>query len=111
MLKEPQRRIRWSGDAAVSQVVECLESGIEFQLELPPNVHHALFSRLRPDAAPGQPELLDIEGGSELIESIASVASLEALNQLDEPLAAAGAHLSVVSPHPRIVVTYAEGGE
>lgn len=109
MMKEPQRRIRWSGDATISQAVGCLESGIEFQLDLPPNVHHALFSRLYPDAPAGQPELLEVEGGSELIESIATVAGLEVLHQLDGPLAAAGAHLSVVSPHPRIVVTYVQG--
>jgi len=108
MLKEPQRRIRWSGDATVSQVVGCLENGIEFQLDLPPNVHHALFSRLCPDVPAGQPELLNVEGGSELIESIATVAGLEALHQLDGPLAAVGAHLAVISPHPRIVVTYAQ---
>lgn len=106
MQKGPQQRIRWSGDATLSQAVACLERGVEFQLDLPPSVHHALFARLVPDAPLGQPELIDVHGGSELVDSISTVAGLEALRDLVTPLADAHTHVTVVSPHPRIVVTY-----
>lgn len=108
MRKEPKRHIRWSGDATLTQAVGCLEQGVEFQLDLPPSVHHALFTRLVPDASPGQPELIDVRGGSELVDSISTVAGLEKLRDLVEPLAEAKTEVTVVSPHPRIVVTYAQ---
>lgn len=106
MRKGPQQRIRWSGDVTVSQAVACLERGVEFQLELPPSVHHALFTRLVPNPPPGCSELIDVQGGSELVDSIATVAGLEGLRNLVAPLADAQSNVSVVSPHPRIIITF-----
>lgn len=93
-------RLMWGGRETAAHVLDALQRDANVEIALPGSMHHALFSHLFPDATTAIPEQLDIAGGAELIATLATLAGLEALAELTDPLARAGYRMQLRSPGP-----------
>jgi hypothetical protein len=100
MAKPEVIRLIWGGRETSADAIQALQRNAQVEITLPANVHHALFCRLYPDAAESDPEEVDVAGGAELIETLASLAGLEAMAGLAEPLTRSGYRLKLRSPSP-----------
>ena len=101
-------RLNWRGAKTVRSVASFLERQGSVALSLAPDLHHSLFVHLHPQAAPGQPEEVDTQGGAELLSRIAEIAGLEELARLVPALQAANARVQVESPAPTIHIRIPE---
>jgi len=103
-------RLNWRGAGTARSLASFLERHTSVALNLAPELHHSLFVHLHPQAPPGQPEQVDVEGGAELLARIAEIPGLEALATLVAALQAARAQIQVQSPAPilRIRIPEAE---
>jgi hypothetical protein len=97
----------WNGMETIYMAKRLLlaEQG-NFKIQLPPDFHHTLFTHLCSDANPGQVEAIDIDGGPEVLEKIGEIRGLEAVTELIQPIAEAGARIHVVSPGPCIEINF-----
>lgn len=93
-------RLAWAGRETVGPVLDAVKQGGKVEITLPQSLHHALFRRLHPGPDTGVAEIVDQRGGRELAEILATLAGLDALAELVEPLAGANYQLHVVSPAP-----------
>jgi len=103
-------RLNWRGAKTVQSLASFLERQGSVALNLAPELHHSLFVHLHPQASPGQPEEVDVQGGAELLARIAEIPGLEALATLVAALQTARAQIQVQSPAPilRIRIPEAE---
>jgi hypothetical protein len=101
-------RLNWRGAKTVDSLASFLERQGNVALGLAPDLHHSLFVHLHPQAPPGQPEDVDMQGGTELLARIAEIPGLEALATLVGPLQAAHARIQVQSPAPIIRISIPE---
>jgi hypothetical protein len=90
----------WGGHETAAQTIEAIRRSAKVDIALPANLHHALFSRLHPEAGAAEPETVDETGGIELIATLAGLAGLEALAGLAEPLKRGGYRVQLRSPGP-----------
>ena len=90
--------LTWGGRETAATASAALRRGAKVEITLPANLHHGLFRRLYPDAAPTAPEELNVVGGTELIETLATLAGLEALADLTDSLTRLGYRLQLRSP-------------
>lgn len=97
-------RLNWRGAKTVRAVASFLERQGKVALGLAPDLHHSLFVHLYPQAEAGQPEVVDIEGGAELLGQVAQIAGLEELAGLVAPLREADARIQVQSPAPMLII-------
>ena len=93
-------KLTWSGRETAAPVIEALHRQAKVEITLPSSMHHALFGRLYPDADAAALETVDASGGAELIVALATLAGLEAMAELAEPLTRAGYRLHLRSPGP-----------
>jgi hypothetical protein len=98
MSKSEVIQLIWGGRETSVDVLDAMQRGAEVEITLPANVHHTLYQRLYPDAARSAPEIVDLDGGTELIETLASIAGLEAMADLTRPLASYGYMVQLRSP-------------
>ncbi|MDA8384059.1 MAG: hypothetical protein M0037_13575 [Betaproteobacteria bacterium] len=71
-----------------------------FEVLLPVDFNHVLFTRLCPRARPGMPESVDVAGGPELLRRIADIRGLEGFADLlsMEEMRTAAVRLRTPSP-------------
>lgn len=100
----PQRldaaRLTWGGKGTSAYAIEALQQQAKVEIALPASIHHALFSRLYPDAGTAAVEAVDVSGGAELVATLATLSGLEAMTELVEPLARWGYRVHLISPGP-----------
>lgn len=96
----------WEGNETIAEAIRLIGQRTTLELQLPPDLHFALFSRLCTGQERNQPEAIEIEGGSELLEQIAQINALKALAGLVTPLREAGAGVRIISPSPAIQIDF-----
>jgi hypothetical protein len=104
MLQLPLIHIRWSGDESVDIACKLVLERHSVELDLPLNLHHALFAHLFPDASPADPEEVDISGDVALLKRAAEIGGFGNLGRLIEPVSQTGARIHIQSPPPRIII-------
>jgi len=106
-----ETKVTWRGRDSLAAVELALRQHGRAEIRLPPEYHHALWRGFG-KGGPGTPELLDVAGGSELLERIAGIDSLSELALLSAILGDAQLDVRVVSPSPviRIDLRNAGGG-
>ena len=104
MDKEPLIKLTWRGRETVESVPSLLQRAEHIEIDLPPGYNHSLFCLFHPHAPPSQLENINISGGPQLLERIASIKGLEEFRTLIEPLHASGATVQVLSP-PKVLIT------
>jgi hypothetical protein len=97
--------LRWPGSDALKAARAAIRSGIAVDVELPLEVHYALYKRLNPERAHAAPEDIDVSGGAELLGPIASVAGLQELGTLGPAVRKARYRVRLTSPEPRLRLT------
>ena len=102
-------RLTWRGAKTVDSLASFLARQGNVALGLAPDLHHSLFAHLHPQAPPGQPEDVDMQGGAELLARIAEIPGLEELARLVPGLRAARAQIQVQSPAPIVHIRIPEG--
>jgi hypothetical protein len=95
--------LRWPGAGTLQAARGMIREGKRVEIELPLEVHYALHRHLHPDAAPGPVERLEVEGGAELLGSVATVAGLEEMEKLGTAVRRARYRVRVTSPEPRLI--------
>ncbi|RRQ20688.1 hypothetical protein [Thiohalobacter thiocyanaticus] len=100
--------LNWEGNETIAEAKRLIDQRTPLELQLPPDLHFALFSRLCAEER-NQPESVEIEGGPELLEQIAQISALAALADLVVPLREAGAGVRVISPSPAILIDFKNG--
>lgn len=106
MRGSPEMRLMWEGDSTLATLRKFLRERTDFELELPPDYHFALFRHLYPHAAAGDSEVIDVSGGAELLDKVAEIQGLNELTELAAPVAAAGGRVHIRSPGPGILVRF-----
>lgn len=98
--------LNWEGNETIAEAKRLIDQRTPLELQLPPDLHFALFSRLCSDHDRNQPEAIEIEGGPELLGQIAQINALKALADLVTPLHEAGAGVRIISPSPAIQIDF-----
>ena len=93
-------RLTWSGKDTSAYAIEALQRQARVEIALPASIHHALFSRLNPNAGTAAMEAVDASGGVELIATLATITGLDAMAELAEPLTRWGYRVHLISPGP-----------
>lgn len=104
MKEAPVSRLRWSEFESAEQVEELLARYRHVEIQLPPDFHHVLFSRLRPGAELAGQEQLDISGDGSLIDTIAQIKGLKELGLLKRVISDTGATVQLLSPVPLVIL-------
>jgi hypothetical protein len=103
MKREPNPvPLRWPGARTLKAARAAIRNGDPVEIELPLEVHYALFKHLHPQQAQGGSEDIDVSGGAELLEPIATVAGLEELKNLTAAVRRSHYQLHLTSPEPRL---------
>ncbi len=76
-------RIIWHGDKTVLALKALAGKTAEIEIRLPNNFNHALYSVLSDHNRSDQLEIIDANGGPELLELLANIDGLESFAQLD----------------------------
>lgn len=97
--------LRWHGPATVDVARAAVHDHRDVELQLPAGFHHAMLVHFQIGAAPGRGEMLDVQGGPELLRQAADIHGLDALGALHDPVRREHAHVRIVSPSPKIVIT------
>lgn len=104
MVEKPVVHLRWNGQESVREAGEHILRGNDVELELPANLHHALFAHLNPYAEPGEPEDVDFSDDTALLERVAQIRGFEDIAALCDPVSQTHARVRVVSPSPRVII-------
>jgi len=103
-----ETKVTWRGEESIAAIEEALRGCGRAEVRLPAEYHHALWRGLG-KAAPGSPELLDVEGGRDLLARIARIEGLAGLGQLATVLAGE-VEIRVVSPNPLVLLDVRRAG-
>lgn len=104
MRESPIDRVRLTDETSIANAKALLMARGRVELQLPPDFHHVLYAKMQP-VPPNNLELVDVEGGAELLEEIAHIKGLSMVGELIETVKATGAFVQVVSPGPLIILT------
>ncbi len=104
MGEEQRTRLLWHGHETIETILGLVQTPVCIEVDLPIDYHHALFSKLNPDAEQGSPEIIDVRGGPELLERIATIKGLEYLKLLITPLSNTRTTVQLSDP-ARIIIT------
>ena len=111
MAREPELvALRWGGAQSVKAVRSAIRNRSRIEIELPLEVHYALYRHLHPQAPRVPAEDVDASGGAALLAQIATVAGLEEIRQLEAAVRRARYRVRVTSPEPHISLTPSEPG-
>jgi hypothetical protein len=97
--------LRWPGTDTLKAARAAIRSGMAVEIELPLEVHYALYKHLHPDRPHSPSEDIDVTGGAELLGPVAAVAGLEDLQQLAPALRKGHYRVRLTSPEPRLRLT------
>ena len=101
--------LTWHGMATVDVARAAVSDHRDVELQLPAGFHHAVLVRFRAQAVAGRDEAVDVAGGPELLARVATIHGLDALGALHDPAVREHAHVRIVSPSPKIVITAERG--
>jgi hypothetical protein len=94
--------LRWPGTGTLKAAREAIRNRSTVEIELPLEVHFALYAHLHAHEPHGSAENIDTSGGAELLAPIASVAGLEELGRLEPAVRRGHYRVCLVSPQPRL---------
>jgi hypothetical protein len=94
--------LRWDGAPTVKAARSAMRGHNPVAIELPLNMHYALYAHLHPERRHAPAEDIDTEGGAELLGPIASVAGLRELEDLAPTVRRARYRVRLTSPDPLI---------
>jgi len=94
--------LRWPGTDTLKAAREAIRNGSPVEIELPLEVHYALYAHLHARVAHGAAENIDATGGAELLAPIATVAGLEELQRLQPAVRRGHYRVRLISPQPRL---------
>ena len=94
--------LRWPGAHVIEAARAALGKGRPVDIELPLEMHYALFMHLHPGASRGSVEPFETSGGEEVLARIATVAGLEGIEQLAPALKRARYRVRLTSPEPTL---------
>lgn len=97
--------LMWHGRATVDVARAAVGDHRDVALQLPAGFHHAMLVQFQTGATPGRGDMLDVEGGPELLRQAAGIHGLDALGELQDPVVREHARVRIVSPSPKIVIT------
>ncbi len=97
--------LRWPGTGTMKDARAAIRRGEPVDIELPLEVHYALFKHLHPGRPHTPSEEIDASGGAELLAPIATVAGLQDLKELEAAVRKARYHVHLTSPEPRLRLT------
>jgi len=97
--------LRWPGTGTMKDARAAIRRGDPIDIELPLEVHYALFKHLHPDRPHTPSEEIDASGGAELLAPIATVAGLQDLKELGSAVRKARYSVRLTSPEPRLRLT------
>lgn len=103
--EQPGAVLRWPGADTLKAARAAIRGGIAVEIELPLEVHYALYKHLHPDRPHTPSEDIDASGGPELLDPIATVAGLQELQQLAPAVRKAHYRVHLTSPDPRLRLT------
>lgn len=109
MWENPVNRVRWSGAGSLAQVEATLEQFGHVEIQLPPDFHHALYSRIHPDDNTARIEHIDVTDGADLIRKVASVRGLHEIGSLEMTVTQTHATVHLLSPVPLIILSKPKG--
>jgi hypothetical protein len=102
--------LRWPGTETLKAARAAIHGGSAVEIQLPLEVHYALYKHLYPDRAHTPAEDVDASGGAELLAPTATVAGLEELRALESAVRRSHYHVRLTSPEPRLRLTPPERG-
>ena len=91
-------RLAWEGTGAITAIEAALGQPSSIELTMAANYHHAFFRQYQPDAPPGELEIVDENGGGELLSRFAASEGLQALADLSGKVSAANGTVTVTRP-------------
>ena len=94
--------LRWPGTGTLQAARRAIRDGSSVEIELPLEMHYALYRHLHPEAAAASAEVLDARGDAALLDPIAAVAGLEDLRALRTAVQRARYRVRLKSPEPRL---------
>ena len=103
--EQPSAVLRWPGADTLKAARAAIRGGKSVEVELPLEVHSALYKHLHPDRPHTPSEDIDASGGPELLGPIAAVAGLQDLQQLAPAVRKAQYRVHLTSPEPRLRLT------
>lgn len=99
-------RLIWEGSETMHRAAELIQQKSDIELQLPQELHFALFTHLYPRKERTQPDEIDFSGGAEVLEKVAEMQGLEQIRELIDPVSRSGAAVQVVSPSPAIIIRF-----
>jgi hypothetical protein len=97
-------RLRWDGAPSIKAARSALRNGVRVEIELPLEMHHALYRHVHPDAPRGPDEEIDASDSLELLARVATVAGLEELAELAPAVRRARCRVQLTGPEPRLTL-------
>jgi hypothetical protein len=94
--------LRWPGIQTLKAARAAIRNGHPVEIELPLEVHYALYKHLHPGRSRADSENIDASGGAELLGPISTVAGLSDLQHLEAALRRAHYRVRLTSPEPRL---------
>jgi hypothetical protein len=94
--------LRWPGTDTLKAARAAIRSRAAVEIELPLEVHYALYKHLHPDRPHAPAEAIDASGGAELLDPIATVAGLKDLERLAPAVRRGHYCVRLISPQPRL---------
>lgn len=94
--------LRWPGTDTLKAARQAIRNGNPVEIELPLEVHYALYTHLHAHVPHGAAESIHTSGGAELLAPIAAVAGLEELVRLEPAVRRGHYRVRLTSPEPRL---------
>lgn len=91
-------RLNWDGVETIKAIAPLLAQPCCIELSLAANYHHAIYRQFHPGAPPAQLEVLQEQGGGELLTKFAAIEGLQALAQLADPVSEANGTVTIGQP-------------
>ncbi|HEY5899842.1 MAG TPA: hypothetical protein VIV54_19910 [Burkholderiales bacterium] len=92
----------WRGRETLPEVKAAMARGDAVEIILPPDTHHALYMHIYPDGRSCDSAAIDASNGAELLHSIATVAGLQDLAELEQAVRISGYRTAITSPSPNL---------
>lgn len=103
-------RLLWQDRQSNREALEALTRFGRVELDLAPNFHHALSSRLHPDEKAGaRPAVINVRGDAELLRQAAGITGLAELAELADTVADAEGRVQLLSPGPKFIIILPKG--
>lgn len=101
---DPETLVRWGGQGSLDRAVEVFNEKGCVEIEMPAELHHAVFSHLRPGAWETQVEQIDEQGGEALLARIAEIDQLSGLTVFIPLVRERHARVWIRSPAPHLQI-------